>query len=221
MGRKRLPPRIRANRLNARKSTGPRTEAGKKRSSQNAILHGLSAQQSSEPLSPEVEEFAQFLIEGDEGPEVLDAARELAQAQRDLNLIRHYRLILKRLKQQGLSMPLPESELRNHPVICELIDFVTSREPHYLGVPDKKDLRLYDRVINFIYRENRQSKDPERESMKLDRYEKLALRRRRIAIAKLDEARGLRISRSPQISLPSPDRFKSPGAVAASLVPRG
>ena len=34
---------IEANRLNALKSTGPRTEAGKQRSRQNALCHGLTA----------------------------------------------------------------------------------------------------------------------------------------------------------------------------------
>ena len=36
-------PRTRANRANARLSTGPRTESGKQRSSQNALSHGLTA----------------------------------------------------------------------------------------------------------------------------------------------------------------------------------
>src|SRR5664279_3770431 len=35
---------IAANRRNARKSTGPRTERGKERSRQNAFRHGLTAQ---------------------------------------------------------------------------------------------------------------------------------------------------------------------------------
>src|SRR5262245_63016585 len=35
--------RLRANRDNAKKSTGPRTESGKHRSSQNALKHGLSS----------------------------------------------------------------------------------------------------------------------------------------------------------------------------------
>src|SRR4029453_9197111 len=44
------PKRIEANRRNARKSTGPRTAAGKKRVSQNAITHGLFSQTS--PVLP-------------------------------------------------------------------------------------------------------------------------------------------------------------------------
>ena len=36
-------PRTRANRANAKLSTGPRTESGKQRSSQNALSHGLTA----------------------------------------------------------------------------------------------------------------------------------------------------------------------------------
>lgn len=37
--------RIKANRLNAQKSTGPRTEAGKERSRRNALKHGLTAEE--------------------------------------------------------------------------------------------------------------------------------------------------------------------------------
>ena len=39
---------IAANRANALRSTGPKTAAGKKRSSQNALRHGLSLLQSAE-----------------------------------------------------------------------------------------------------------------------------------------------------------------------------
>jgi hypothetical protein len=41
---------IEANRRNARKSTGPRTEAGKERARRNAIRHGLTAETAIEPL---------------------------------------------------------------------------------------------------------------------------------------------------------------------------
>src|SRR5262245_37177102 len=44
--------RIEANRRNAKKSTGPRTEAGKRKSSQNALKHGLTAVTAAPPAAP-------------------------------------------------------------------------------------------------------------------------------------------------------------------------
>ena len=41
---------IEANRRNALKSTGPRSEEGKQRASQNAVRHGLTAETVVEPI---------------------------------------------------------------------------------------------------------------------------------------------------------------------------
>ena len=41
---------IEANRRNAKDSTGPRSKAGKQRSSRNAVRHGLTAETVIEPL---------------------------------------------------------------------------------------------------------------------------------------------------------------------------
>ncbi len=53
---------VRANRVNARKSTGPRTAAGKERASQNAVKHGLLAQEA--VIAGEDPEEFEFYREG-------------------------------------------------------------------------------------------------------------------------------------------------------------
>lgn len=60
------PARIAANRANARKSTGPRTRKGKDRSRQNALKHGLLANQIliNDDDPAEAPELFQALIDG-------------------------------------------------------------------------------------------------------------------------------------------------------------
>ena len=50
---------IEANRRNAQHSTGPRTEAGKQRSSRNAVRHGLTAETVIGPLE-DAEDYQAF-----------------------------------------------------------------------------------------------------------------------------------------------------------------
>jgi hypothetical protein len=50
---------IEANRRNAEHGTGPRSEAGKRRSSRNAVRHGLTAETVIEPLE-DAEDYAAF-----------------------------------------------------------------------------------------------------------------------------------------------------------------
>ena len=85
--------RVRANRANAAKSTGPRTQAGKARVAGNALSHGLAAAQSA-PVSGDVEALAGALLR-DVGtaktPTLEAAARELALAQLDVLAVRAVR----------------------------------------------------------------------------------------------------------------------------------
>ena len=187
MGRKRASPRVRANRLNAKKSTGPKTTAGKQRSARNATLHGLSAKTREFSSHPDMDRFVELLCEGDKRPEVIEVAREVAEAQFELNAIRQYRLILQTLKTKGRSAPLPGSELLDDSVVREFMDNMATGESLDFGPPEKADHRLHNRIVNFIFRQARRSKDPDVESIKLDRYERMALRRRAAAIEKLDQ----------------------------------
>lgn len=75
-----------ANRANAAKSTGPRSAAGKVRSSKNALRHGLNLPITQSVASGEVEALARRLAGGDPGR--LEAARAAAEAQLDLRRIR-------------------------------------------------------------------------------------------------------------------------------------
>lgn len=217
MGRRRPPPRVRANRLNARKSTGPKTSAGKERASSNATLHGFSAKRGAIAVNQEIERLANLLCEGDARPAVMEAAREIAHAQFEINAIRFYRLILKRMKALGKFAPLPPSSLLDDPVVFELIEFVTTGEPHWLGIPDKQDHKLYNRIINFIYRHARRAKDPETESLKLGRYERAALTRRKSAIEKFDSVSGTILAEVAPMGWPRPTR---PGRLPALSAPQ-
>ena len=57
------PAKAKANRRNARRSTGPRTARGKARSSRNALSHGLTAEATVLLPGEDPEEFETFAAE--------------------------------------------------------------------------------------------------------------------------------------------------------------
>jgi hypothetical protein len=80
---------IAANRANAKRSTGPKTAAGRLKSSRNAFRHGLSAQlQLNATVSESVDAMARLLVEGSADAEQHLAATEMAKAQFELLRIR-------------------------------------------------------------------------------------------------------------------------------------
>jgi len=83
---------IAANRANALKSTGPKTLAGKLKSSRNAYRHGLSCSLRLDPVtSAKADAIAQALVGEDANEEKLRLVAEFADAQLELQRIRSTR----------------------------------------------------------------------------------------------------------------------------------
>jgi len=84
--------KIKANRANARASTGAKTVHGKARAAQNARRHGLSLSVLENPvLSEEAENLARKIAREGATHEILNLARRVAEAQIDLIRIRQAR----------------------------------------------------------------------------------------------------------------------------------
>jgi hypothetical protein len=83
---------IAANRANAQQSTGPKTAAGRSKSSRNAFRHGLSCPVRLDPATATMTDAIARTLTGDNGnEETLPAATEAAQAQMELLRIRAVR----------------------------------------------------------------------------------------------------------------------------------
>jgi hypothetical protein len=76
---------IAANRHNAKKSTGPRSASGRKRSSQNALCHGLASPVSSADLEAHIETLARQIAEDSVDPARLVLARVASEAELELS----------------------------------------------------------------------------------------------------------------------------------------
>ena len=101
--------KIRANRANARVSTGPKTARGRSHAARNALRHALSLPVSSDPvLSKEVETLAREIAGMDANAEIQELARRIAEAEIDLRRVRRAR---HQLFSQALSDPDYESEI--------------------------------------------------------------------------------------------------------------
>ena len=96
--------KIAANRNNAKKSTGPRSSSGRATSRNNARRHGLAIAIGSDPAFRDDIEILAKLLAG-RREDVVEFAREAAEAHLDLTRIRRIRARLS--KGCGFLMPLP------------------------------------------------------------------------------------------------------------------
>jgi hypothetical protein len=100
--------KIKANGVNARVSTGPKTARGKARAAQNSRRHGLSLSIIADPaLSKEAKLLAQEIAGETLDREIYEHAHRIAEAQIDLHRIRRARheLLVSKIDDQANAEP--------------------------------------------------------------------------------------------------------------------
>lgn len=176
--------KLNANRANARASTGPRTAAGKKRATRNALRHGLSLSILGNPtLSAEAGNLAREIAGEGATPDILELARWVAEAQIDLIRIRQARHDL-------LSRDLNDPEFRPHKYSKDVDAMISHLRRFGPDVPlPPLEAQYADWKPQGAEKFAHILSDLTPKLLAMDRYERRALSRRKFAIRALDTAR--------------------------------
>jgi hypothetical protein len=163
--------KIKANRVNAQASTGPKTARGRALVARNALRHALALSINSNPaLSEEADALAREIAGTDPQPEIRELARRIAEAQIDLRRVRRARY---QLLSEALIDPDYESEAMQRKKLRAVI-----RYSRVFGPTTSDDVVEFATILS----------DKARQLLALDRYERRALSRRRFAIRAFDAA---------------------------------
>ncbi len=157
--------KLRANRLGKPAGTGPTSAAGKARSAQNARKHGLNVAVMYDPdVGADVAFMAEEIAPGCQDPELIGRARRIAEAQVDL-------MRVARARRDIISAAMADPDDRP---VTSLTGPIAM--PGEAGAPgaDKRVTTLSDISARLA---------------RLDRYERGALWRRKLAIRAFDVAR--------------------------------
>src|SRR5215467_1761247 len=101
---------IAANRRNARKSTGPRSGAGRKRASRNAYRYGLTLNITSAAFAKQLDKLVREIAGDSKDAIVLERARAIAQAELDLAQVRRAKVSLIERASAFSSATMPSQE---------------------------------------------------------------------------------------------------------------
>jgi len=177
--------RAQANRRNAQRSTGPRTEAGKKRVSRNAFRHGLAVAAIRSPeAAPSIAALVAQIVDSSSDAVERDIALQIATA--------HFEAIRARRARHSLSLDPGD------PYDLDMDRFRRDKKKVMAGIasPDLKD-RWYMAAIRiansgyFTGLDLLEDTLVERaaELRRIERYENRAASRRKKAIRELDAYR--------------------------------
>jgi hypothetical protein len=176
-----------ANRANAKASAGPKTSAGKLRSAQNALRHGLNVPiWSDAALAPQAEAIARKIAGPNADAEALERARRIGEAQIDLNRVRTCRTtlltnLLATLNYRPRSFDKDMMRLLSW-MLSNRQYLSPSHEKAIQTVTNRRRLEGDEKLATIL--EDRSS-----ELARFDRYERRALSRRKFAIRMFDAGR--------------------------------
>ncbi len=163
---------VAANRRNARKSTGPRSGAGRKRASRNAYRHGLTLSiTSTAAFAKQLDKLARKIAGNTDDAITLERAREIAQAELDLARVRRAKVAL--IERASAFGELDPPQL----TVTQMIRLLNALGRSRLIVPKPIDA-LATMPSQEPYRSAEAIRRVLPELRKLDRYERRAAARR-------------------------------------------